>query len=188
MKNLRTYAFLVGLSVCEMIVATPAEAAAASNAQPFGIVIGTTTCAQASKILGGDVAKKPDDEGVVQVEARDPGSFYPGSSSIKAQCFAGDQPVIWLGMTVSKGGLGNPGGQEAYRNLAGKYKRVAGGAIPSLGDGYARFSSGDSIIELNSPHLSFDFNLYYLTAELYNKIISRNHEKEQQDAAKKRSL
>ena len=145
-----------------------------------------TNCQQAAKILGGKVEAEPDTGGVVQVEAGDASALYPGAESVKAECFASDQAVVRLALTASKGGMGSPGAQEAYRNLAGKYKRVAGGPIPDLGNGYARFSSGDSVIEITSPHLSFEFTVYYLTGDLYKKLTTNDQAKQQQDTNKKR--
>ena len=171
-----------------VILASLANAAPTSTprAQPFGISIGMTTCQQASKTLGGKIENESDSGGVVQVEAADANALYPGAESVKVECFAADQPVVRLTLTASKGGMGNSGGQEAYRNLANKYKLTAGSPIPSLGNGYARFSAGDSVIEIKSPHLAFEFTVFYLTSDLYKKLTTNSEAKDQQDAAKKR--
>ena len=135
-----TIAAVLALSASLASAASPPSA----NAQPFGITIGATNCQQAAKILGGKVEIESETDGVVQVEAADANSMYPGAESIKAECFAADQPVVRLALTASKGGMGNPGAQEAYRALSAKYKRVAGGPIPQLGNGYARFNVEDA--------------------------------------------
>ena len=47
-------------------------------------------------------------------------------------------------------------------------------------------SSGDSVVEVTSPHLSFEFTVYYLTADLYKKLTASDEAKQQQDVNKKR--
>ena len=87
--------------------------------------------------------------------------------------------VVGVEIQASKGGMGNAGSRDAYANLNRKYKLVAGGAMPSLGNGYARFAAANSVIELSSPHMSFDFTLSYYKKAFYDAILANKKEKEQ---------
>lgn len=153
-----------------------ASAVPASNAMPFGLEIGVATCDAARTKLGRvDVLKI--DETDVLLTAANPSSIYEGASKAIVRCMAGT--VVGVEIQASKGGMGNAGSRDAYANLNRKYKLVAGGAMPSLGNGYARFTAGNSVIELSSPHMNFDFTLSYYKKAFYDAILANKKEKEQ---------
>ena len=59
-----------------------------------------------------------------------------------------------------------------------KYRLVAGGSMPELGNGYARFAAGNSIIEQDSPHLSFVFTVTYYEKSFYDSVVASNKKKD----------
>jgi hypothetical protein len=81
--------------------------------------------------------------------------------------------------------MGNGGSRDVYSNLSKKYKLVAGGAMPQLGNGYARFAAGNSVIEQDSPHLSFVFTLTYYKKSFYDSIVASNKNKDKKTREKK---
>ena len=54
---------------------------------------------------------------------------------------------------------------ELAATLSGKYKQVKK-VRPFVGDQYAKFAAQDAVIELDSPHMSFDLQLRYLTPDM----------------------
>jgi hypothetical protein len=83
--------------------------------------------------------------------------------------------------------MGSEGSRGVYANLSKKYKLVAGGPMPQLGNGYARFAAGNSIIEQDAPHLSFEFTLTYYEKSFYDSIVASNKDKEKKSSEKKQS-
>jgi hypothetical protein len=59
--------------------------------------------------------------------------------------------------------------------------------MPQLGNGYARFQSGNSVIEEDAPHLGFEFTLTYYEKALYDGIVASNNAKAKKANDKKQS-
>jgi hypothetical protein len=95
--------------------------------------------------------------------------------------------VIAVQLKASKGGMGNTSAREAYINLSKKYKLQAGGPMPSVGNGYAKFLAGNTVIEEESPHMSFDFTVTYFDKSFYELLNSSSKEEERQKQSKKQS-
>ena len=55
---------------------------------------------------------------------------------------------------------------EMHGSLSKKYKVVTNNIDTFMGNGYAKYSKGDSIVELNAPHMSFKMNINYLSKKL----------------------
>lgn len=68
--------------------------------------------------------------------------------------------------------------KEVYAFLKGKYK-VKSERIPFVGDSYARLAQGDSVVELEAPHLSFEMDVRYLS----NKLMAAFNQQSAQDEA-----
>jgi hypothetical protein len=184
MKPSTCLCLLVSL-VAALATATPSQAAPpATSAAPFGLELGTAPC-DALKAKLGTVQEKPLGGGDVWVEAPNPGHLYPGASKVGGRCSAGK--VIAVQVEASKGGMGAEGAREAFTALRNKYKLASGGPMPSLGDGYARFTQGNSVIEQSSPHLSFEFSITYYTRDFYDGLVAANRKNENTTAEKKRS-
>ncbi len=150
--------------------ATPPAKNKTTNASPFGLEIGVATCEAAHAKLGVPYKATPDED--YFVFAKNPAELYPGSSSIVARCRG--NLVVELEVKASKGGMENPASREAFNTLKSKYKLVNGGPMPSLGDGYARFAFGNTVIEQSAPHMSFTFTVIYYEKSYYqSKMASK---------------
>ena len=58
-----------------------------------------------------------------------------------------------------------PKSGNSWTALAAKYKQVEK-SQPFVGDARATFRQGDSVVELDAPHLSFTMTLRYMTQAL----------------------
>jgi hypothetical protein len=76
--------------------------------------------------------------------------------------------------------------QPTLNALTKKYKLVAK-EVPFVGNASAKLQQGDSVIELNAPHLSFEMSVQYLTKSLKQSYAQQsmnersNKEKKQAD-------
>ena len=77
--------------------------------------------------------------------------------------------------------------REAFATLKSKYKLVSGGPMPSLGNGYARFAAGKSVIEQDAPHLSFEFTITYMEKSFYEELMKNNQKQKNDTASRKQS-
>lgn len=159
--------------------------AASANATPLGIEVGVASCEVARAKLG-RVTEKAIGRDVL-LEAKSPEEVYPGASQVVARCSERDRVIAVL-IEASKGGMGNEASRQAYATLASKYKRVAGGPMPSLGDGYARFVAGSTVVEQSAPHLSFQFSVVYYDKAFYDLLQAKNEEQRKTTQKKASSL
>lgn len=136
---------------------------AAENAMPFGVEVGVSTLRQVQQQLGNRAPLQPmgqnrfsggnmfDVDGAgLDVEGVDKATFIFDSSGVLA------------GVVVSM--AKDP--KSLARNFSGKYKVVANRIDGFMNYGYARFQKGDSVIEIDAPHLSFQMEVRYLTSRL----------------------
>ncbi len=156
------------LSLCSL----PALSAqpVGQNASPFGLEIGVATCNAARAKIGALSEKKVGDDTLLYPD--NPSSLYEGARSAMVRC--SNNLVIAVQFQASKGGMSSEASREVYAGLSKKYKLVAGGPMPSLGNGYARFSSGNSVIEEDAPHMSFEFTVTYYEKGFYDGIVASN--------------
>ncbi len=68
---------------------------------------------------------------------------------------------------------------DVQHYLAKKYP-VKSKNIPFVGDRYVKYAQGDSIVELDDPHLSFEMNVRYLNNALVRAFNQRSSENEAQ--------
>jgi len=155
-----------------------------SGAAPFGLPLGAATCDALKGKLGASDMKALGD-GDIWVEAPSPEHLYPGATKVAGRC--SDGKVIAVQVEASKGGMDAAGAREAFSALRAKYKLVSGGPMPALGDGYARFVAGASVIEQSSPHLSFEFTVTYYTKDFYDTLVANRGRDQDRAGEKKRS-
>jgi hypothetical protein len=167
-----------------VLASLSAMAAPPQNAAPFNLEIGTATCDAARAKLGRVDESKLGGTDVL-LTAKNPSALYDGASAASVRCSEGR--VIAVQIEASKGGMGNEGAREVFAGLSKKYKLVAGGPMPQLGNGYARFQSGNSVIEQDAPHLSFEFTLTYFEKSFYDSLVTSSKDKEKKAADKKQS-
>lgn len=172
---------LAGAAIAAVSSTSLASPGSAANAAPIGLQLGVATCDQARQALKPSSEKKVGED--ILVSADQPSGLVPGAESVLARC-SGDV-VIAVQMKLPKGGMGNLNTRDAYANLKRKYRQVAGGAMPELGNGYARFAAGNSVIEQDAPHLSFEFTLTYYTKSFYDSIVEENKRAERDAKDKK---
>lgn len=154
-----------------------ARAASSNNtATPWGIEIGGA-CQPGLNKMGSTQQRTLDDGDTLHV-AQGSNALYPGAKELTLRCSKGK--VIAMQLVAPKEGMGNPAARAAYQALAQHYKKVAGGPIPQLGDGYARFVKGSSVIEIEARHLDFDFTVTYLTKTFYESIVESNKKRAQE--------
>lgn len=177
----RTLAAATMLAVTCAVLPVHAQGA---NAAPFGLEIGVASCDSARSKLASSSEKKLGD-GDVLLYASKPADLFPGAQSMFARCSA--NKVIALGMDIAKGGMGNPKAREVYSFLDGKYKRVAGAPMPNVGNGYARFTSGATVIEQDAPHMSFNFSVTFFSKGFYDYLVIEDEKKAQQKKQAKAS-
>ena len=146
------------------------------NATPFGIEISVAPCSVARTKLGAVTEKKLGDSDVL-LTAKNPSNLYDGANEVIVRCQSNQ--VVAVQFEASKGGMGSESSREVYSGLSRKYKLVAGGPMPQLGNGYARFASGNTIIEQSAPHLSFEFTVTYYAKDFYESIVAENQAKTQ---------
>jgi hypothetical protein len=155
-----------------------------TGAAPFGLEVGSASCDDLKAKLGTAAAQSLGGLDV-WIESPNPDQLYPGASKVAGRCSAGK--VIAVQVEASKGGMGAEAAREAYGALRSKYKLTSGGPMPSLGDGYARFTHGDSVIEQSSPHLSFVFTITYYTRDFYEGLAAKTRRDGNTTVEKKRS-
>ena len=173
-------ALVMGLCLSQ----TSAAQQSGKTASPFGLELGQATCALAKAQLS-PVQEQKLDDGDLLIESLNPQNLYAGTKKIVARCH--ESRVIAVHMVADKGGMGNPAAGEAFTSLSKKYKLVQGGPMPSLGNGYARFSAGQSVIEQSAPHLSFEFTVSYMEKSFYDQLMSSGQSDKQTAANRKRS-
>lgn len=169
MKTLLVVGVLVGCSL---------QALAAA---PLGLEIGSASCADARGVLGASNEKAIGQD--LLLTAQRPGQTYPGATKVLVRCSA--DRVIAVQLEMTKGGMGNGNARATYATLKKKYKQVAGGPMPSLGDGYARFVAGNTVIEQDASHLRFEFTVTYYTSALYERLREADRRSEQETKEKK---
>jgi len=160
----------------------------AANVAPLGMELGVATIDKVKKEIGSRT--KLVDKGL---NAYSEGRMLAGSGEglevdgLKEITFIFDKSNILAGvlMTLPKGGMENENFKEKLGMLSAKYKIVEKN-VPFVGDSYAKFKLGDSIVELKAPHMSFDMSLNYLTNRLvtnFNTVSAKESAEKQKKQA-----
>lgn len=163
--------------------------ALAANPAPLGLELGVATLAQARQALGGKTrltdAGTNAYSGGRMIKGDGTGLEVEGLSEITLIFDKNDKLAAVL-MTLPKqegmSDMQNGMFKKTLATLSAKYKLVEK-RVPFVGDSYAKFRQGDSIIELDAPHLSFNMNLRYLTNDLQAAF---NRQSEVEKSAKQR--
>lgn len=168
--------------------------ALAANAAPLGLELGVATLAQARQQLGGQTrladAGTNKYSGGRMLQGDGAGLGIDGLSEIVLIFDASDKLAAVI-MSLPKGdGVGdlqNGNFSKTVKSLAAKYKLVEK-QQPFVGNAHARLRQGDSVIELDAPHMSFTMELRYLTTALQKAFNqqsgSEKAEQERRQASK----
>ncbi len=141
----------------------------AANAAPLGFELGVATLPQVQQGLSAKT--RLTESGTNKYTG---GKMLSGTGTgldvdgLKEITFIFDQNNALAGVTMSlsKGNdINKEGFKKLSKTLASKYKQVEK-REPFVGDCYARYVQGDSVVILNAPHMSFDMGLSYLTKGL----------------------
>lgn len=159
----------------------------AANAAPLGFELGVATLPQVQQGLSAKTRLV--ESGISKFTG---GKILSGNGAgldvegLKEITFIFDQNNVLAGvtMTIGKGnGMNNEGFKKLSKTLAAKYKQIEK-QEPFVGDCYARYVQGDSVVILNVPHMGFDMGLSYLTKGL---LAEFNKQSAQETAAKQKS-
>jgi hypothetical protein len=152
--------------------ATMARCVLATNAAPLGLELGVATQAQVRQQLNSQTqleeAGTNQYSGGNMLKGDGEGLGIDGLSEIVFIFDTGDKLAAVL-MTLPKGeGFGDlQAGNftKTAKALGAKYKLVEK-IQPFVGNARAIFRQGDSVVELDAPHMSFTMTLRYLTQAL----------------------
>lgn len=153
-----TFVFLATVTLFPCLVsAAPAQS---GNAAPFGLELGVANYSQVKKSIT-DVTDSGTNtySGGRMLQANGEGLEVEG---LKGVVFIFDKSDVLVGavLTMAK----DPKGMTKV--LAGKYRQVSNNVDTLMNYGSARFEKGDSLIEINAPHLSFEMTVTYTTKAL----------------------
>lgn len=136
---------------------------AAENAMPFGVEVGVSTLRQVQQQLGNRAPLQPAGQnrfsGGNMFDVDGAGLEVEG---VNKATFIFDASDVLAGVVVSM--AKDP--KSLARSFSGKYKVVANRINSFMNYGYAKFQKGDSVIEIDAPHLSFQMEVRYVTSQL----------------------
>ena len=169
--------------LCLLLVAAHSPLCLAQQtAAPLGLELGKATCTEASRKLQG---ARPDG---TSAWARGPILQLPaGAGDLQGLkgglivCVDKDR-VVAIGLDFDQGGNAVV---LTANQLDTKYQQVRRN-LPLVGNGFAQWKAANGIVEIDAPHLSFDFQLRYWASgarETYSKFLA---EQQRQKEAKKR--
>lgn len=177
-----------------LIAFTASSCVFAGNAAPLGLEIGVATLAQVQKEVG-SISKLADGginlySGGKMLTGSGKGLGVDGLNEISFIFDQGDllaAVVMKLPKAEGMNDLKNGFYKKTVNALAAKYKLIER-REPFVGDAYAMFSQGNSIIELEAPHMGFGMVLRYITKDLrarYNKQSSDDQATKRRNQASK---
>ncbi len=135
----------------------------AANAAPLGLELGVASYAQVNQQVGGktslsDVGTNKYSGGKM-LQGDGAGLGIDGLNEITFIFDKTDKLAAVL-MTLPKDSL-----QKTLSALSNKYQLIEK-QVPFVGNAFVRLQQGDSVIELDAPHLSFQMTVNYLTKSL----------------------
>ncbi|MEY2891111.1 MAG: hypothetical protein RJA98_1019 [Pseudomonadota bacterium] len=175
-----------------MAIAAPGTRAAPANAAPLGLELGVATLTQVRKALAGRTQL---DDGGTNSYSQGPmlksdgeGLDIEGLSELTL-IFDRQEVLVGVLLTLPKtegfGDLQNGGFKKVVKQLSSKYKLVRK-AEPFVGDAYAEFNQGQSVIQLDAPHLGFEMTLNYLQVD-FLRMYKAQSSKAQADKQRRQS-
>ena len=172
--------FLTGVMLSLL---TQTACAAGQNAAPFGLEISVATLADVKKEIG--ATSRLANKGVNKYTE---GSMLStageglGIDGLKEVLFIFDKSERLAGviLTMPK----DP--KSMFRLLSGKYKVKTNRIDNFMNNGYARLDKGDSIIEIDAPHMSFDMEIRYVANSLM-KLYNQTTNTESADKERRKS-
>lgn len=157
---------LIALAGCLL-----ASVAQSADVAPFGFALGKTTRSQVEAGMKGKVELKTLGTNKYSLgpmlSAPGEGLQLEGLNEVLF-VFDRNETLVAVQMTFDKGfSFGRFG--KLYEYLRNKYP-VTRQSIPHVGDSWAHFRQGDSIIELDSPHMGFNVTVLYMTRDFERRF------------------
>lgn len=158
-------------------------AAFAANAAPLGLELGVATYAQVKQQVGSKTSLSAGGtnkySGGKMLQGNGSGLGVEGLSEITFIFDAADKLVAVL-MTLPKDSF-----KPTLSALSGKYKLIDK-VVPFVGNASAHLQQGDSVIEIDSPHMSFEMTVSYMTKKL-KQAFSQQSSNERAAAQKRQA-
>lgn len=153
MRNKLVYLLaLLGMSFSNLALAT--------NAAPFGQELGVATYAQVKQQVGGKTSLSDAGtnkySGGKMLQGEGDGLGIEGLSGVTF-IFDRTDKLTGVLMTLPKESF-----KPTLKALSAKYKLMES-EVPFVGNASARLKQGDSVVELNAPHMSFTMEVLYLS-------------------------
>ena len=155
------------------------------NAAPLGLEVGYANLAGVKEKLG--AVTRLEDKGInqytngVMLASNGEGVGVDGLSSLLL-IFDKENVLAGVVMTLPKNT------KDVFEKLSGKYKPVENRIDNFMNYGYARLEKGDSWVEVDSQHLSFEMDVRYLTKQLmadFKRQSAEDNARKQQEQSDK---
>lgn len=144
---------------------------AVGNASPFGVEVGVATLSEVQKKIGSQTRFQQTGvnkySGGKMYEANGSGLNVEGVDMI---AFIFDPAEVLAGVLVSM--PKDP--KSLAKTFSGKYQVVSNRIDNFMNYGYAQFQKGDTVIEINAPHLSFEMEVRYITKKLMKAFLQQS--------------
>lgn len=166
-----------------LLVMTSIASAHASNAAPLGFELGVATLNDVKTGLS-DKAKLSD-AGINKFSEGKMFNVAPdrlGIDGLQKVLFIFDSSDVLAAVVLTM----NKDPKGTFKILSGKYRPVSNNIDSFMNNGSARLERGDSLIEIEAPHLSFSMDVTYITKRLksvFNKTTSNDSAAKQQNKA-----
>jgi len=157
--------------VAIVLAACVGSVALAENASPLGLEVGVATLSQVQKQIGSQTRLKSTGtnkySGGKMFEADGDGLNVEG---VKNVTFIFDPGDVLVGVLVTM--PKDP--KSLVAMFSGKYKLVNNRVDNFMNNGSAVFTKGDTVIDIDAPHLSFDMEVRYLSKRLREAFMKQS--------------
>jgi hypothetical protein len=154
-----------------VLVACFGSVALAENASPLGLEVGVATLSQVQKQIGSQTELKSIGinkfSGGKMLEADSDGLNVDG---VKNVIFIFDPSDVLVGVLVTM--PKDP--KSLVAMFSSKYKLVNNRVDNFMNNGTAQFTKGDTVIDIDAPHLSFDMEVRYLSKRLREAFMKQS--------------
>jgi hypothetical protein len=174
------------LSVMLFPISGMAAESTSTQVTPLGFAIGEAKRKTITETLAGKSDLKSDG---INYYSQGPMLTIPGKGlgieGLLDVRFIFDRHDTLVGVVMTLDKEFDQGFDKTYRRLAAKY-HVVKKSVPFVGNKSARFEAGNTVIELEAPHLSFTMSLAYMTREFesgYRYKLRRDQKNREQREA-----
>ncbi len=146
--------------------------AMAENASPLGLEVGVVTLTQVQKQIGSQTRLQS-----TGINKYSGGKMFEADASglnvdgVKSVVFIFDQADVLAGLLVTM--PKDP--KSLVKTFNGKYKLVNNKVDNFMNYGTAQFAKGDTVIDIDAPHLSFDMEVRYLSKRLRDAFMQQSN-------------